>query len=133
MRIGTLAQRLGTTADAIRFYEREGLIPAPARGENRYRQYSEADADRIRLLIGLRQLDLPLGQAAQLASMCAEGRCTQVSIALRGAVASKRRELERRVEEMRYIGARLAKLEEDLARGESPRALIKLGKEEAHG
>jgi len=42
MRIGILAEQLGTTAPAIRFYERRGLLPAPGRSENRYREYSEA-------------------------------------------------------------------------------------------
>ncbi len=71
MRIGALAEQLGTTPHAIRFYERRGLLPAPARSDNRYREYSEADAERLRLLIGLRQLDIPLEQAAELATMCA--------------------------------------------------------------
>ena len=50
MRIGTLTQRLGTTTHAVRFYERHGLLPAPERTENGYREYSEADAERLRLL-----------------------------------------------------------------------------------
>ena len=79
MRIGTLAERLGTTPHAIRFYERRGLLPAPGRSTNRYREYDEADAERLRLLLGLRQLDIPLDQAAELASMCAAGRCDEVS------------------------------------------------------
>ena len=41
MRIGTLANRLGTTPHAIRFYERRGLLPAPGRSGNRYREYTE--------------------------------------------------------------------------------------------
>lgn len=70
MRIGTLASQLGTTTHAIRFYERRGLLPAPGRSGNGYREYSEADAERLRLLIGLRHLDVPLHQAAELASDC---------------------------------------------------------------
>lgn len=77
MRIKTLADRLGVTPHAIRFYERRGLLPAPRRGVNRYREYSEDDAEQLRLLIGLRQLDIPLEQAAELATMCAAGRCTR--------------------------------------------------------
>lgn len=132
MRIGTLAERLGTTAHAIRFYERRGLLPAPERGDNRYREYGEADAERLRLLIGLRQLDLPLDQAAELASMCAAGRCDDVSTELREALTEKRGELHRRMEEMQYLDRRLAHLQGDLAAGEPPRPLITLGKEDRH-
>lgn len=90
MRIGALAEQLGTTPHAIRFYERSGLLPAPARSDNRYREYSETDAERLRLLIGLRQLDIPLEQAADLATMCAAGRCDEVSDELRAVLVVKR-------------------------------------------
>lgn len=132
MRIRALAEQLGTTPHAIRYYERHGFLPAPARAGNRYREYSEADADRLRLLLGLRQLDLPLEQAAELAGMCAEGRCDEVSVDLRAAIGEKRTELRRRLEEMSYLDRRLANLEGDLAAGEPPRPLIALGKE-VHG
>lgn len=132
MRIGTLAERLGTTPHAIRFYERRGLLPTPVRGANRYREYGEADAERLRLLIGLRQLDIPLEQAAELATMCAAGRCDEVSDDLRALLAEKRLELSRRMDELRHLDARMAHLAGQLEAGGGPRALINLGKEEAH-
>lgn len=124
MRISDLATSLGTTAHAIRFYERNGLLPKPARGHNGYRDYSEADASRLRLLVGLRQLDLPLGQAADLATLCAAGRCDEVSDELKLVLAEKRRELARRMDELRYLDGRLAHLAGQLAAGEPPRPLI---------
>lgn len=132
MRIGALAQQLGTTPHAIRFYERHGALPAPSRQDNRYRDYTDADAERLRLLIGLRQLDLPLAQAADLAGMCADGRCDQVSNDLQIAVREKRLELRRRLDELKYLDGRLAHLEGDLVAGEAPRPLIRLGKEGRH-
>lgn len=122
--------------DPPRYYERHGFLPAPAQTGNRYREYSDADADRLRLLLGLRQLDLPLEQAAELAAelagMCAEGRYDDVSVELRAAIGEKRTELRRRMAEMSYLDRRLAHLEGDLAVGEPPRPLIALGKE-VHG
>lgn len=131
MRIGTLARQLGTTPYAIRFYERRGMLPAAKRGGNRYREYAEADLERLRLLLGLRQLDLPLDQAAELAGMCAAGRCDEVSEELREVLDEKRAELHRRIEDLRYLDRRLAHLQGDLAAGGSPRPLIALGKEDA--
>ena len=130
MRIGTLAERLGTTPHAIRFYERHGLLPAPERHENGYREYTEQDAERLRLLVGLRRLDLPLEQAADLARQCAAGRCDEVSVELRQAVAKKREELHRRIEELRFLDERLAHLAGQLGSGETPQVVITLGKEE---
>lgn len=132
MRIGILAEQLGTTAHAIRFYERRGLLPAPGRSENRYREYSEADAERLRLLIGLRQLDIPLEQAAALATMCAAGRCDEVSEELQTLLVEKRQELARRVAEMRFLDQRMAHLAGQLEAGATPRTLINLGKEDQH-
>lgn len=130
MRIGTLADRLGTTPHAIRFYERHGLLPDAPRSDNGYRQYTDRDVARLRLLIGLRQLDLPLPQAAEIASLCSAGRCDEVSVELREAIKDKRVELHKRVTEMEYLDRRLAHLQGDLEAGEPPRPLITLGKED---
>ncbi len=132
MRIKELAQRLGTTPYSMRFYERRGLLPSPDRTENGYREYTDADAQRLRLLVGLRQLDLPLSQAAEIAALCAEGRCEEVSTELRAALTDKRAGLQRRMDEMRFLDRHLAHLQGDLAAGEAPRPLITLGKEDRH-
>ena len=133
MRIGTLAQQLGTTAHAIRFYERRGLLPGPGRTDNGYREYTVSEASRLRLLIGLRQLDLPLDQAAMLADLCAAGDCDRVSDELKAALVEKRGELRRRIEELVYLDGRLAHLSGQLAAGAAPRPLITLGKEDDDG
>ncbi len=132
MRIGNLAEKLGITPHAIRFYERRGLLPAPGRGSNRYREYTDVDAERLRLLIGLRQLDIPLDQAAELASMRAAGRCDEVSEGLRTLLIEKRQELARRVADMRYLDQRMAHLAGELEAGAAPRTVISLGKEDEH-
>ena len=129
MRIGILARRLGVTANAIRFYEKQGLLPQAGRGQNGYREYSEADISRLRLLIGLRSLDLPLDQSAVLADMCAAGRCGQVSEELRAAIEEKRVELRRRFDEMTFLDQRLAHLSGQLDAGNAPRQLLVAGKE----
>lgn len=132
MRIGALAQQVGVSAHTIRFYEARGLLPAPERGDNGYREYTEADTERLRLLLGLRRLDIPLEQAGQLATMCAAGRCNEVSEGLRTLLADKRAELARRMDEMRFLDQRMRHLAGELNRGAAPRRLISLGKEDEH-
>lgn len=132
MRIGELAERLGTTSHAIRFYERRGLVPATGRNANGYREYGDRDVARLRMLIGLRSLDLPLYQAAALASLCSEGKCDQMSEELRAVIQTKRAEIARRADELRYLDQRLAHLAGELESGRLPRRLIKLGKEVLH-
>ncbi|MEP6638972.1 MAG: MerR family transcriptional regulator, partial [Chloroflexota bacterium] len=129
MKIGELAKTLGTTPEAVRFYEREGL-PGPARQASGYRDYSPAEADRLRLLLGLRQLDLPLSDAARLATLCADGRCPEVSDDLRRSLPIQRAEVRRRIAELRHLAARLADLERHLTAGDAPGPLISLRKED---
>ena len=46
LRIGDLVKASGLTADAIRFYEREGLLPRAARTTGGFRQYDRSALDR---------------------------------------------------------------------------------------
>lgn len=47
MQIGVVAKRVGLSVDAIRFYERNGLLPRPARTEGGFRRYAENDVDTL--------------------------------------------------------------------------------------
>jgi Cd(II)/Pb(II)-responsive transcriptional regulator len=66
MRIGELAQSSGTPIETIRFYEREALLPAPARTESNYRIYTAAHADRLGFIRQCRNLDLTLDEVRVL-------------------------------------------------------------------
>ena len=50
MYIGELAQRGEISVQAIRLYERRGLMPKPARSASGYRQYTENDLEIIRTI-----------------------------------------------------------------------------------
>ena len=41
MRIGELAERAGVNIETLRYYERRGLLPEPARGPSGHRRYDE--------------------------------------------------------------------------------------------
>lgn len=57
MKINEAEELLGISKANIRFYEKEGLL-TPRRGENRYRDYSEEDLDRLREIVILRKLGI---------------------------------------------------------------------------
>ncbi|MFN3491057.1 MAG: heavy metal-responsive transcriptional regulator [Anaerolineales bacterium] len=69
MKIQELAKITGVSAKTIRYYEEIGLLPAPARGENNYRQYDERDAERLRLVAGARRLDLSLEEIREILAL----------------------------------------------------------------
>lgn len=66
MRIGNLAEATGTPVETIRFYEREGLIPAARRSDNNYRQYTAAHAERLAFIRHCRNLDMTLDEIRSL-------------------------------------------------------------------
>ena len=66
MKIGGLAEATGTPVETIRFYEREGLLPAPARSEGNYRLYTAAHAERLAFIRQCRHLDMTLDEVRAL-------------------------------------------------------------------
>ena len=124
MRIGELAQRVGVSTDTVRFYERSGWLPRPARRDNDYREYAEADVEHLRLLIDLRRLDLPLDDAAQLATWCHSGHCSDTKSALPALIAARRAEVASRIAGLVELDARLASLERHLGGGRRVLAML---------
>jgi MerR family transcriptional regulator, repressor of the yfmOP operon len=68
MRIGEVAELTGTTPRTIRYYEEIGLLGAGAeREQGKHRCYTDADVERIREIVRLRDLlGLSLEQLSQL-------------------------------------------------------------------
>ncbi len=57
LRIGDVAKLVGTTPRTIRYYEEIGLLPeAPARPSGGHRVYTEAEVERLREVMRLRDL-----------------------------------------------------------------------------
>lgn len=63
--IGEVAARTGLEPDTLRYFEREGIVPAPRRDAAGRRQYVAADVDVIRMLVHLRETGMPLADIAQ--------------------------------------------------------------------
>jgi Cd(II)/Pb(II)-responsive transcriptional regulator len=60
--IGALARRMQCQAETIRFYEREGLLPAPARSAGNYRLYGQLHVERLAFIRRCRSLDMTLDE-----------------------------------------------------------------------
>jgi DNA-binding transcriptional MerR regulator len=63
MKIGEIAGQAGVTVDTVRFYERVGVLPAPARTESGYRDYEPDTVERIRLTRELQATGFTLSDA----------------------------------------------------------------------
>lgn len=60
MKIGALAKRTACSVETIRFYEKEGLLPAPGRTEGNFRLYDGTHAERLLFIRRCRSLDMSL-------------------------------------------------------------------------
>lgn len=127
MRIGDLARQVGVSTDTVRFYERSGRLPRPLRGSNDYRDYGEADAEHLRLLVDLRRLDLPLDEAARIASWCHSGHCVETTSELPRLIAERRAAIADRIAGLRELDARLASLEVHLGSGRPQLRMLREG------
>jgi len=70
MKIGELPTRTGTPVETIRYYEREGLLPPPARTAANYRIYGEPHVERLLLVRNCRALDMTLDEIRRLLRFC---------------------------------------------------------------
>ena len=66
MRIGELAERAGTTAKTLRFYEEQGLLPPAERTPSGYRDYAPETAARIDFVHRGQAAGLTLAQIRQI-------------------------------------------------------------------
>lgn len=69
MKIGELAKRSGCSIQAIRHYEKEGLISEPARTDGNFRIYSTVALEKLSFIKNCRALDLTLSEIKHLISL----------------------------------------------------------------
>ncbi len=75
MSVAQLAGRVGVGPDTIRYYERAGLLPPPARTAADHRRYGEDAIDRLHFIQGAQRLGLRLRDIAELLSVRDTGTC----------------------------------------------------------
>lgn len=73
--IGQVAARTGVAVDTVRYYERAGLLPAPARTSGEHRRYGPAAVDRLLFIRGAQRLGLRLAEIRDLLSVRDTGVC----------------------------------------------------------
>ena len=111
MKIGSLAETTGTPVETIRFYEREGLLPPPARAENNYRVYLPAHVERLAFVRQCRSLDMTLDEIRALIELREKpaADCGDINALLDehiGHVAQRIRELRALERELKALRAR---------------------------
>jgi MerR family mercuric resistance operon transcriptional regulator len=80
--IGALSKHTGTNIETIRYYERVGLLPPPARSSGGYRLYGTAHLKRLTFIRRARALGFPLAEVRKLLTLADQRRrpCAEVRV-----------------------------------------------------
>jgi DNA-binding transcriptional MerR regulator len=70
--IGELARRAGVSTSALRYYEKAGLLPSPARSSKR-RYYNPQILGRVRIILLAREAGFSIMEARSFLNGCAVG------------------------------------------------------------
>jgi len=111
--IGELAKETGVDPKTIRFYERAELLSPPRHG--RFRTYLASDVRRLRNILALRRLGVPIAQIRDLLSLVRDegdifdsAKTTSLLRTHLAALKSKQDELARQIEQTATALAKVA-------------------------
>ncbi len=95
MHIGGVAKKIGLTPDAIRFYERNALLPRPSRTPGGFRQYADTDLETLRFIRQTQGLGFTLKEVRELLALRGSRLqpCAPVCLRLQKKLRQARRKL----------------------------------------
>ena len=116
--VGKLAAMADVSANAVRFYEREGLMQVPAKTESGYRLYGPAAVQRLRFIKQAQHCGFTLSEIQALLQLRDEASscCNDV----RDKVIEKKLALEVRIKAMQAMSQALDRLIADCSNGARP-------------
>lgn len=105
--ISQLARRSGVPASTLRYYERVGVIPPPARSDSGYRLYDEQALARLAFVQRAKALGVELDDLADLVRLWDGAECAPVQDRLRALVHAQRSATRERLEELTQLAVEL--------------------------
>ncbi|MCD9030364.1 heavy metal-responsive transcriptional regulator [Luteimonas sp. Y-2-2-4F] len=116
MQIGELSRLSGVSIDTVRYYERHGVLPAPARQPSGYRRYGASDVQRLRFVARAKALGFTLAEIQELLALSdragARPDANGDIVALRELARARLDALERKLAELSRVRDALAGLVE---------------------
>lgn len=101
MKIGEFAHRADVNIDTVRYYERQGLLPPPARLPSGYRRYVPSDVARLRFVRRAKALGFTLVEIRELLALSARREDDMGD--LKTAATEKLADVETRLAELTRI------------------------------
>ena len=108
MKIGKLAKLTGCSVQAIRYYEKEKLLPSTQRSEGNFRLYDESHIEQLSFIKLCRGLDLSLSESRQLLSLKSSpgAQCDEVNRMMETHI----QQVETRIRELMQLNVELKAL-----------------------
>jgi DNA-binding transcriptional MerR regulator len=122
VRISELAEQVGVPSSTVRYYERVGLLAAPARTASGYRDYDEADAARLLFITRSRRMGLSCEQIIELLPIWGGTNCASAHERVRELIGDKQREIAARIAELEDFASQLEIVEAALEASPPPAA-----------
>ena len=113
MNIGELARQAGVPIDTVRYYERNGLLPEPARRASGYRNYQQADVDRLQFVRRAKELGFHLTEIRGLLAIA--DRYGDASEEVRHQAREQLADVERKLEELGRLRSALTAIAQPTA------------------
>ena len=107
LRIGEVAEATGISVEALRFYERRGLLGRPARTASGYRAYDETVLERLAFIKRAQAIGFSLDEITDILEM--RGRGEAPCLEVREAARRKLAELDVRLRDLRRYRNELAR------------------------
>lgn len=107
MKISELASRCCVNVQTVRYYERRELLPDPRQGVDGYRDYDEADVERLRFVKEAQALGFTLKEIAELLALRA-GRGTARDV--RERAREKLEGVRQKIDALRALERNLVRL-----------------------
>jgi len=101
MEIRELSKLTNVSSKTIRYYEEIELLPPPNRKPNGYREYSETDVERLKLVAGTRRLDFSLAEIKEILDLRDRG-IAPCGVLLE-SLDRKTKEISQRIIELRHM------------------------------
>jgi MerR family transcriptional regulator, mercuric resistance operon regulatory protein len=120
LRSGELASKAGVSVATLRYYERRGLIPRPARSESGYRAYPPGTVEVVRMIKQAQKLQFSLREIGELLELRGRPEATCADVHASGYL--KLQDLETRIATLTKIRDRLAELLSTCSRRDEVRA-----------
>jgi len=106
LQIGQVSRRTGLSVDAIRFYERSGLLPRPLRTQGGYRLYQDEQIVDLEFIQKAQRLGFSLNEIRELFSI--QRHPPQVCVHVRDLIAEKLTAVRAKIAELHSLEMELA-------------------------